>query len=133
MLQTSTFFLSPPSFCVDQTKGESFFADRSTLQQCRGVDLAQDSDGVIAIIGLNTDWEAEGYDDRTTLALPGRTDEYQDSRGDPSGCVKKVDISFMHLTTPKKSFFFWSFYLSVFQPHYTEKTQYLWCQTMYIK
>jgi beta-glucosidase len=38
------------------------------------VDLAKDADGVIAIIGLNTDWEAEAYD-RTTLALPGRTDE----------------------------------------------------------
>ena len=38
------------------------------------VDLAKDADAVIAIIGLNTDWEAEGYD-RTTLALPGRTDE----------------------------------------------------------
>jgi beta-glucosidase len=38
------------------------------------VDLAKDADCVIAIIGLNTDWEAEAYD-RTTLALPGRTDE----------------------------------------------------------
>jgi beta-glucosidase len=25
-------------------------------------------------VGLNADWETEGYD-RTTLALPGRTDE----------------------------------------------------------
>ena len=38
------------------------------------VDLAKEADGVIAVIGLNTDWESEGYD-RTTLALPGRTDE----------------------------------------------------------
>ena len=42
------------------------------LQQA--VDLAKDADGVIAIIGLNDEWETEGYD-RTTLALPGRTDE----------------------------------------------------------
>ena len=38
------------------------------------VDLAKDADAVIAIVGLNNDWETEGYD-RTTLALPGRTDE----------------------------------------------------------
>ena len=38
------------------------------------VDLAKDADGVIAIVGLNDDWETEGID-RTTLALPGRTDE----------------------------------------------------------
>ena len=38
------------------------------------VDLAKDADGVIAIVGLNDDWETEGKD-RTTLALPGRTDE----------------------------------------------------------
>jgi beta-glucosidase len=36
--------------------------------------LAKDADGVIAIVGLDGDWETEGYD-RTTLALPGRTDE----------------------------------------------------------
>ncbi|KAL0958191.1 hypothetical protein HGRIS_000354 [Hohenbuehelia grisea] len=38
------------------------------------VDLAKNSDVVIAVVGLNADWETEGYD-RTTLALPGRTDE----------------------------------------------------------
>ena len=38
------------------------------------VDLAKDADAVIAIVGLNNDWETEGKD-RTTLALPGRTDE----------------------------------------------------------
>ena len=42
------------------------------LQQA--VDLARDADCVIAIVGLNADWETEGHD-RTTLALPGRTDE----------------------------------------------------------
>ncbi|KAJ7779235.1 beta-glucosidase [Mycena metata] len=38
------------------------------------VALAKDADVVIAIVGLNADWETEG-NDRTTLALPGRTDE----------------------------------------------------------
>ncbi|THH33096.1 hypothetical protein EUX98_g1111 [Antrodiella citrinella] len=38
------------------------------------VKLAQEADVVIAVVGLNADWETEGYD-RTTLALPGRTDE----------------------------------------------------------
>ncbi|KAJ7489184.1 beta-glucosidase [Mycena latifolia] len=36
--------------------------------------LAKDADAVVAIVGLNGDWETEG-NDRTTLALPGRTDE----------------------------------------------------------
>ncbi|KAJ6482510.1 beta-glucosidase [Mycena sanguinolenta] len=36
--------------------------------------LAKEADAVIAIVGLNGDWETEG-NDRTTLALPGRTDE----------------------------------------------------------
>lgn len=40
----------------------------------RAVQLAKEADAVIAIVGLNADWETEGYD-RTTLALPGRTDE----------------------------------------------------------
>jgi beta-glucosidase len=38
------------------------------------VALAKGADVVIAVVGLNADWETEGYD-RTTLALPGRTDE----------------------------------------------------------
>jgi len=38
------------------------------------IQLAKDSDAVIAIVGLNADWETEGYD-RTTLDLPGRTNE----------------------------------------------------------
>jgi beta-glucosidase len=38
------------------------------------VSLAKEADAVIAVVGLNADWETEGYD-RTTLALPGRTDE----------------------------------------------------------
>jgi len=38
------------------------------------IQLAKDSDAVIAIVGLNADWETEGYD-RTRLDLPGRTNE----------------------------------------------------------
>ncbi|KAJ3506547.1 hypothetical protein NLJ89_g6807 [Agrocybe chaxingu] len=38
------------------------------------VSLAKEADAVIAVVGLNADWETEGHD-RTTLALPGRTDE----------------------------------------------------------
>lgn len=38
------------------------------------VKLAKEADVVIAVVGLNADWETEGYD-RTTLTLPGRTDE----------------------------------------------------------
>ncbi|EGN96322.1 glycoside hydrolase family 3 protein [Serpula lacrymans var. lacrymans S7.3] len=36
--------------------------------------LAEGADVVVAVVGLNADWETEGYD-RTTLGLPGRTDE----------------------------------------------------------
>ncbi|KAF8530574.1 glycosyl hydrolase family 3 C-terminal domain-containing protein [Hysterangium stoloniferum] len=38
------------------------------------VQLAKEADVVIVVIGLNSDWESEGYD-RTTLDLPGRTNE----------------------------------------------------------
>lgn len=38
------------------------------------ISVAAAADAVIAVVGLNADWETEGYD-RTTLALPGRTDE----------------------------------------------------------
>ncbi|KAF8993944.1 glycoside hydrolase family 3 protein [Cyathus striatus] len=47
--------------------------DADALMQ-QAVDLAKDADAVIAVVGLNADWETEGYD-RTSLALPGRTDE----------------------------------------------------------
>ncbi|PFH53517.1 glycoside hydrolase family 3 protein [Amanita thiersii Skay4041] len=40
----------------------------------KAIELAQDADAVIAIVGLNADWETESYD-RKTLSLPGRTDE----------------------------------------------------------
>ncbi|KAF7296605.1 Glycoside hydrolase family 3 protein [Mycena chlorophos] len=39
------------------------------------VGLAKDADVVVAVVGLNADWETEG-NDRATLALPGRTDEF---------------------------------------------------------
>jgi len=38
------------------------------------VEIAKTADTVIVVVGLNSDWESEGYD-RTTLKLPGRTDE----------------------------------------------------------
>nr|ADX07318.1 putative beta-glucosidase [Flammulina velutipes] len=38
------------------------------------VKAAKDADVVIAVVGINADWETESYD-RKTLALPGRTDE----------------------------------------------------------
>lgn len=47
--------------------------DPDSLLQ-HAVDLAKEADAVIAVVGLNADWETEGFD-RTTLALPGRTDE----------------------------------------------------------
>ena len=38
------------------------------------VRLATEADAVVAVVGLNADWETEGYD-RSTLDLPGRTNE----------------------------------------------------------
>lgn len=38
------------------------------------VQIAREADVVIAVVGLNAEWETEGYD-RKTLGLPGRTDE----------------------------------------------------------
>ena len=40
----------------------------------QAVELAKEADVVIAVVGLNSNFETEGYD-RKTLALPGRTDE----------------------------------------------------------
>ena len=40
----------------------------------QAVKLAREADVVIAVVGLNADFETEGYD-RKTLSLPGRTDE----------------------------------------------------------
>ncbi|KAH9994097.1 glycoside hydrolase family 3 protein [Russula compacta] len=38
------------------------------------VKLAEDADAIIAVVGLNADWESEGHD-RTTLDLPGKTNQ----------------------------------------------------------
>jgi beta-glucosidase len=38
------------------------------------VKCAGEADVAVCIVGLNADWESEGYD-RTTLSLPQRTDE----------------------------------------------------------
>ncbi|KIJ63446.1 glycoside hydrolase family 3 protein [Hydnomerulius pinastri MD-312] len=43
-------------------------------EMAEAVKLASEADVVIAVVGLNADWETGGYD-RKTLALPGRTDE----------------------------------------------------------
>lgn len=40
----------------------------------KAVELAKQADVAIVIVGLNGDWETEGYD-RKTLKLPGKTDE----------------------------------------------------------
>lgn len=40
----------------------------------QAIELAREADVVIAVVGLNADFETEGHD-RKTLALPGRTDE----------------------------------------------------------
>ena len=44
------------------------------IREC--VEIAKDEtvDAAVVVVGLNGDWESEGYD-RTTLKLPGRTDE----------------------------------------------------------
>jgi beta-glucosidase len=44
------------------------------VKMAEAVEIAKKADVVIAVVGLNADWETEGYD-RKTLALPGRTDE----------------------------------------------------------
>ncbi|KAF8552820.1 glycoside hydrolase family 3 protein [Imleria badia] len=44
------------------------------VKMAEAVKLASGADAVIAVVGLNADWETEGYD-RKTLSLPGRTDE----------------------------------------------------------
>jgi beta-glucosidase len=43
-------------------------------EMAKAVKLAEEADLVIAVVGLNADWQNEVYD-RTTLALPRRTDE----------------------------------------------------------
>ncbi|UZJ55640.1 hypothetical protein CBS101457_004960 [Exobasidium rhododendri] len=47
--------------------------DQKTLR-AEAVELATQSEEVVLVVGLNGDWESEGYD-RGTLALPAGTDE----------------------------------------------------------
>ena len=44
------------------------------LEMEKAVAFARDADVAVVVVGLNADWETEG-NDRTTLKLPGRTDE----------------------------------------------------------
>ena len=81
LLWTSTLFLYEIVFVHRRSNtsnaglrfGGAEVRDLDDLLQ-EAVDLAKDADSVIAIVGLDNDWEAEGYD-RTSLALPGRTNE----------------------------------------------------------
>lgn len=60
----------------------------------KAVKLAAEADVVIAIVGLNSDWETEGYD-RTTLALPRRTDELVEkvAKANPKTIVVTQSVS----------------------------------------
>jgi beta-glucosidase len=64
------------------------------------VELAKDADAVIAVVGLNADWETEGYD-RTTLALPGRTNELVSkvAAANPKTIVVTQSVSNLHQYT----------------------------------
>lgn len=52
--------------------GAEVIDEEETLKEA--VQLAKEADVAVVIIGLGPDWETEGYD-RTTLELPGRTNE----------------------------------------------------------
>ena len=70
----------------------------SEKQLEQAVDLAKDADAVIAIVGLNNDWEMEGFD-RKTLSLPGRTDEFiaRVAAVNPKTVVVTQSVCFYHL------------------------------------
>lgn len=61
----------------------------------KAVKLASEADVVVAIVGLNADWETEGYD-RTTLALPRRTDELVEkvAKANPKTVVVTQSVRF---------------------------------------
>lgn len=73
------------------------------------VSLAKDADAVIAVVGLSADFESEGYD-RTTLALPGRTDELisKVSAVNPRTVVVTQSVSFSTIES-------WSFQRQIIQ------------------
>jgi beta-glucosidase len=53
--------------------GGTEVSDPNVLME-EAVKVAKEADVVIAVVGLNAEWETEGYD-RYMLGLPGRTDE----------------------------------------------------------
>ncbi|KZT04248.1 glycoside hydrolase family 3 protein, partial [Laetiporus sulphureus 93-53] len=53
--------------------GGAMVEDADALMACAEL-VAAEADAVVVVVGLNVDWETEGYD-QTTLALPGQTDE----------------------------------------------------------
>jgi beta-glucosidase len=53
--------------------GGSEIEDPEMLME-QAVKAAKEADVVVAVVGLNAEWETEGYD-RYMLGLPGRTDE----------------------------------------------------------
>ena len=59
--------------------------------------LAAEADVAICVVGLNSDWESEGYD-RTTLALAGRTDELVSKVATANKNTVVVTQSVGHLT-----------------------------------
>ncbi|KAF5318104.1 hypothetical protein D9619_012049 [Psilocybe cf. subviscida] len=60
------------TFCGVRLGGAEVFDSDELLEEA--VQLAKDADVTIAFVGLNAEWETEGYD-RKTLDLPGRTNE----------------------------------------------------------
>lgn len=62
------------------------------------VQIAKEADVVIAVVGLNAEWETEGYD-RKTLGLPGRTDELISKvvAANPNTVVVTQSVSLLHL------------------------------------
>jgi beta-glucosidase len=58
--------------------GAEVLEEEKAIGEC--VELVRDEEveRVVVVVGLNGDWESEGYD-RTTLKLPGRTDKLVES------------------------------------------------------
>ena len=72
----------------------------------KAVKLASEADVAIVIVGLNSDWESEGYD-RTTLSLPGRTDELVEKviKVNPKTVVITQSVSIKFSFTPRNRVF----------------------------
>ena len=68
----------------------------------KAIKLASEADVVVAIVGLNADWESEGHD-RTTLALPRRTDELIEkvAKANPKTVVVTQSVRFDGQTRPQ--------------------------------